>query len=283
MKHSIAIGLLLWACVPTAFAQETVRTFSWAELQKMGQSTVGEIQPGGTSGPQEQLRIDNPSENSKSVVLFDIKNPGISTFHYAVEGKIRYENVQKTSYLEMWSCFADGRRFFSRTLGESGPMQSLQGSSDWRPFTLPFFTDKKSGLPTRLIVNIVFAGRGTVFVGPLKIVQYPNGWWNGRAGGWIGGVGGSILGLLGATIGILSGLGKARRFVLVLTTTLAVLGMVSLVVGLVAVVLGQPYAVYYPLLLGGTILAAVFGGNFPMLHRRYQQIELRKMAAMDAG
>ncbi|MEN6558905.1 MAG: hypothetical protein ABFC54_12065, partial [Thermoguttaceae bacterium] len=60
-------------------------------------------------------------------------------------------------------------------------------------------------------------------------------------------------------------------------------GMVSLVVGLVAVVLGQPYAVYYPLLLGGTILAAVFGGNFPMLHRRYQQIELRKMAAMDAG
>jgi hypothetical protein len=283
MKRSVAICLLLWACVPTAFAQETVRTFSWAELKKTGQLTIGEIQSDGTSGPQDQLRIDNPSEDSKSVTLLDIKNPGISTFHYVVEGKIRYENVQKTSHLEMWSYFADGGRFFSRTLGESGPMQSLQGSSDWRPFVLPFFTDKKSGLPTRLIVNMVFAGRGTVFVGPLKIVQYPNGWWNGQAGGWIGGVGGSICGLLGATIGILSGLGKARRFVLVLTATLAVLGMVSLVVGLVAVVFGQPYEVYYPLLLGGIILAAVCGGNLPTLRRRYQQIELRKMAAMDAG
>jgi hypothetical protein len=283
MKRSIASGLFLWACVSTAFAQETVRTFSWAELKKAGQLTAGEIQPGGSSGLQEQLRIDNPSSSSKSVTLLDIKNPGIATFHYAVQGKVRYENVQGKSYLEMWNHFPNGGKYFSRTLGESGPMQSLQGSSDWRPFVLPFFTDEKSGLPTRLLINVVFAGRGTVFVGPLKIVQYPNGWWTERTAGLVGGIGGSIFGLLGGTLGILASLGKARRFVISLAATLAILGVVSLAFGAVAVVWGQPYEVYFPLLLGGILLPAVCGGNLPMFRRRYQQIELRKMAAMDAG
>ena len=57
--------------------------------------------------------------------------------------------------------------------------------------------------------------------------------------------------------------------------------MLSLIFGLIAVTLGQPYGVYYPLLLGGIILTGVCGGNLPGLLRRYQQAELRKMAAMD--
>jgi hypothetical protein len=56
-----------------------------------------------------------------------------------------------------------------------------------------------------------------------------------------------------------------------------------LLAGLVALMLGQPYGVYYPLLLGGIITAAVCGGNYPVLRRRYDQIELRKMSAMDAA
>jgi hypothetical protein len=77
-------------------------------------------------------------------------------------------------------------------------------------------------------------------------------------------------------------LGKARRFVIVLTTTLIAVGGLGLIVGLIALIVGQPYAVYYPLLLGGIILTVVCGGNLPVLLRRYRQDELRKMAAMDA-
>ena len=110
-----------------------------------------------------------------------------------------------------------------------------------------------------------------------------NPWWTDQAGGWIGGIGGSLCGLLGGLIGTLAGMGKARRFVLALTTALVVLGAVALVVGVIAWLLGQPYGVYYPLLLGGIILTAVCGGNLPGLRRRYEQIELRKMEAMDAG
>ena len=57
----------------------------------------------------------------------------------------------------------------------------------------------------------------------------------------------------------------------------------SLVAGVIALALGQPYAVYYPLLLGGIILTAVCGGIRPGLRHGYEQRELRRMAAMDAG
>jgi hypothetical protein len=146
---------------------------------------------------------------------------------------------------------------------------------------LPFFSDEKVGLPSRLVVNVAFVGRGTVELSPLALYQLRSGWWTDQTAGWIGGIGGVIVGLLGALIGVLAGLGKARRFVIAITTTLIGAGVVSLVVGLIALALGQPYAVYYTLLLGGIILTGVCGGNLPGLLRRYQQAELRKMAAMD--
>lgn len=158
MRRSITIGLLVWGCASAALSQETVRELSWTELKKSGQRAGGEIQPGGPSGPQQQLRIDNPSGDSKSVTLLEIENPGITTLHYGVEGAVRYENVQGESYLEMWSHFSDGGPYFTRTLGESGPMGHLQGSSGWRPFELPFFSDTKTGMPNTTSAEAHYRG-----------------------------------------------------------------------------------------------------------------------------
>ena len=57
----------------------------------------------------------------------------------------------------------------------------------------------------------------------------------------------------------------------------------SLVAGVIALALGQPYAVYYPLLLCGIVLTGVCGGIWPAIRQGYEQRELRRMAAMDAG
>jgi hypothetical protein len=107
-------------------------------------------------------------------------------------------------------------------------------------------------------------------------------WWSDRDAGLIGGIGGSVLGLLGGLIGTLGGCGKARRFVLLLTAALTGLGVISLVIGAIALSLGQPYGVYYPLLLGGVLLPTVLGPMFFLMRWAYQQRELRKMAALDA-
>jgi len=89
------------------------------------------------------------------------------------------------------------------------------------------------------------------------------------------------MGLAGAMIGVLCGIGRGRRLVLALHGIFAGLGAIALAAGFVALWIGQPYGVWYPLVLGGGIGVAVFGGLLPVSRRSYIQRELRKMQAMD--
>jgi len=293
MRIVLTGSLLLLAWASTAMGEEVLREISWAELKKAGKLSAGEVVPAAAAGaPREALKVQNRENQPKAVQILVLADPGIGTTQYAIRGLVRYENVSPESYLEMWSYFPKGGACFSRTLGYSGPMGRLSGSADWRPFVLPVLSDEKIGTPNRLEFNVVFTGPGTVYLGPPELVQYdaaedpsraPGGWWGERTAGLVGGIAGSIFGCIGAAIGILAGLGKARRLVILLAGASLILGIASLIAGIMALALGQPYAVWYPLLLAGVILTAVIGGNLPILRRRYEQIELRKMAAMDVA
>jgi hypothetical protein len=109
-------------------------------------------------------------------------------------------------------------------------------------------------------------------------------WWTDQRGGLIGGIGGSFLGLfLGGVLGPLIGFGKARRFV---TASLIVIGVVCagmLAAGVVAISFGQPYGVYYPLLLLGGMGVFFSGLSYWTAGRKYHEIELRRMTALDAA
>ena len=281
----VAVGMiaLVWA---TAFREPSdkkiLREITWSELKKAGKLNDGKIQQGGPSMHHEPLKIENPTNQPKVVALIDLKDPGVTALSYGIQGSVRCDDVKGKSYLEMWSYFAGGGAYFSRTLGDAGVMRHLEGSSDWRPFLLPFFSDEKIGVPTQLVVNVVFVDRGTVELSPVTLYQLRPGWWSDQAGGWIGGIGGGIVGTLAALLGILVGFGKARGFVVTTTIIMIGLGVISLVAGFIALALGQPYAVCNPLLLMGIILTAVCGENLRGICRRYEQNELRKMAAMDA-
>jgi hypothetical protein len=77
-------------------------------------------------------------------------------------------------------------------------------------------------------------------------------------------------------------MGIGRRFVLPMLIAASILAGGLLVAGTVALAVGQPYAVYYPLLLGGALcgvlgIVGLVGGR-----QRYAQAELRRMQALDA-
>ena len=289
MMRLIASSLLVAVLASTAPAAETLREISWTGLRDAGQLTAGEIVPGEPEMP-EVLKIENTTNEPKSITLLEIENPGITASQYALTAKVRYDNVQGTSYLEMWNCFPSGRQHFTRTLGDSGPMMKVSGTSPWREVVLPFYITSGTERPNKLIVNMVFAGKGTVYLSPLRLQQGlsssttpPGQWWDDRTGGLIGGVAGGVFGCLGALIGILASLGKGRSFVMFLTTATALFGCGLLAVGIVAATQSQPYAVYYPLLLIGGLSAILMGSMRGILRKRYEQLELRKMEAMDAG
>ena len=101
--------------------------------------------------------------------------------------------------------------------------------------------------------------------------------------GLVGGIAGSPLGLIGATIGTLAGLGRGRRVVSALLIAMIAVGSVSLLLGIVALMLRQPYAVCYPLFLLGILSTVLGGAMFPVMKQRYHAAEFRRMQALDVG
>jgi hypothetical protein len=207
---------------------------------------------------------------------------------------VKYEHVKFPGYLEMWSYFPTGEMYFSRGQDDSGPMQWLSGSSNWRPFILPFHINDANGIrPNKLDFNVILPLQGTVYLGPLKLVQFEKGesaatssaknaWWTDRAGGLVGGIAGSVIGAIGFIIGIACWLGIARKLCFSLLGLMFAFGVISLAMFLVALIFSQPYAVYYPLLLMGILCVCLPPLSFYTgIKQRYEQIELRKMHAMD--
>lgn len=269
----ILAAALLAAFAPSAGASEPPSRVDWKETAPLSGRVVGDtvaVTSSGTGGTFPLVAIDDP------VIAGDA---------YALAGRIRYVGVTGVGFLETWSVFSDGGRYFSRTLASDGPQARISGDSDWRDFELPFYLNGPER-PVRLELSLVLPGAGRVWIGPLELTSpgaMSSAWWSDRAGGLIGGVAGSLIGITGAIVGVLVARGRGRRAVLATMAALAIIGGCLLVVGLVALARSQPYAVYFPLILGGIILVAVFGPGFRRARRAYEDAELRRMRAMDTA
>lgn len=110
-----------------------------------------------------------------------------------------------------------------------------------------------------------------------------NPWWTQQDAALLGAIGGSAIGILGALFGSLVGYfaprGKFRGFIIPFHLTLVVLGFAILAMGVTAVVLKQPYHVWYPLTLCGFIMAVVLGCLFPVVSKRFADADRRKLDA----
>ncbi len=229
-------------------------------------------------------------------LLIELPEPGISSPVYALKGMVRYQDVQGEGFLQLDNDFGAAGTFYTKSLAATGPLGKLSGSSDWRPFVLPFYAnsgdeaDDASPLPERLSLSIFLPEAGTVSIAEVALYQYATGedpmqaagqWFSDRSAGLLGGIGGALIGLWGAFIGVAAARGKARRFALGSAVALVAIGITSLAGGVVALATAQPYAVYFPLLLLGIILVVVFGIMRGSLSAQYEQHELKRMQSMD--
>jgi hypothetical protein len=108
-------------------------------------------------------------------------------------------------------------------------------------------------------------------------------WWTDQEAGLIGGIAGSVVGVLGGILGTVAGLcvprGKCKGLVYGLASLIVGVGIISLIVGVAALLLGQPYCVYYPLLLIGIVCTLLMGCGIPVIGHRYREAEHRRLDA----
>lgn len=98
-------------------------------------------------------------------------------------------------------------------------------------------------------------------------------------GGIVCGLGGALGGLLGAAAGTLAPRGKGRRWILGAMSVFVALGVAQLILGAAALILGQPFGIWYPLLLCGVLFIVVIGGLLPVVRRAYEHAEHRRIDA----
>jgi hypothetical protein len=294
MKTTLLFGLFAGFASICA-AEQILTQYDWRQVAEAGQLSQGAVV---TVDGRSAVEISNTNATPLRVRVLTIQKPPVNKTFYAILGEVKYERVRGDGYLEMWNYFPPLRpgvpegAFFSRTLGDSGEMAKLTGTSNWRRFMLPFDRTGASGPPTRLEVSVFLPGQGTVFLGPIRLVEYtgtlsealrPAGaWWSDRMAGLIGGIAGATIGCLASLLAWLATRGKARTFVVVTSSALIGLGLLSALAGVIALSFKQPYAVWFPLLLLGILLLAILPGRLRQFQKLYEQIELRKMAAMDA-
>jgi hypothetical protein len=107
-------------------------------------------------------------------------------------------------------------------------------------------------------------------------------WYDANLFAWIPGtLFGVFGGLWGTLLGVLGSQGKAKGLVVGLFWVgLAVAGAL-LVIGIAALVMGQPYGIWYGLGLPGLLGCILFPTLYPVMKRTYQLAEARRIQAKD--
>ena len=275
--------------VLTAIASTMSANITWAtdSTVNLNFSPIEEIGGRATSakGPNGEAAVEVAGgEKPSSTRLIDCDAPEFSTNRYTVRGQVKYEGVVGDGYLELINDFGGKKVYFSRTLSQFGGLKKVEGTSDWREFELPFRADPGTK-PVKLSLNLVLKGEGKVIVSEPRFSNLADSaaaWWTNQQGGIVGGFVGSLLGILGGLIGWSAAWGKSQRLTMGLCHAGIAIGCVCLATGAIAVVLQQPFQVYYPLMLTGIISVSVIGANLRTISQRFHADEFRRMQAIDA-
>jgi hypothetical protein len=102
-----------------------------------------------------------------TVCLAEVSGPDIENAMLVYKAKVKSDlQGQGTAFLEMWA-HVGGGQYFSRGMNDT-----VQGKSDWKVIQTPFMF-QKGQKPTKVTLNIVINGPGTVWVDDIVLSKEP--------------------------------------------------------------------------------------------------------------
>ncbi len=102
-----------------------------------------------------------------TVCLAEVPGPDMENAKLVYKAKVKSDlQGQGTAFLEMWA-HVGGGQYFSRGMNDV-----VQGKSDWKGIQTPFMF-QKGQKPTKVTLNIVISGPGTVWVDDIVLSKEP--------------------------------------------------------------------------------------------------------------
>ena len=109
-------------------------------------------------------------------------------------------------------------------------------------------------------------------------------WFDQQTSGMIGGIAGTFIGACGGLIGFMSGYcarkGLKKLFFGMIIFILTIC-LILFLVGITALILRQPYHVWYTFLLPGGLGGVIIATLLPLIKKRFTECELRQMQSQD--
>jgi hypothetical protein len=146
----------LFSMLKPAGPPQTIRTFSANDRT---------ITQDGVRVDADTIRIE--STESRTVRLYDVKDPGVQQCVVTYRAEMKAEKVEGRAFLEMWCSFPGRGDFFSK-----GLHQPLSGTSDWARFEIPFYL-KRGQTPDLIKLGLVVEGRGVVWMKNIELLSTP--------------------------------------------------------------------------------------------------------------
>jgi len=148
--------------VGPAVAQELKR-ISLDEASGLGL----QIQSDSTVKVEGKASIKITTKWPTTVCLAEVPGPDIENAMLVYKAKVKSDlQGQGTAFLEMWA-HVGGGQYFSRGMNDV-----VQGKSDWKTIQTPFMF-QKGQKPTKVTLNIVINGPGTVWVDNIVLSKEP--------------------------------------------------------------------------------------------------------------
>lgn len=238
------------------------------------------------------IALTNTNTDPISVTLVALPMGGIENTQIVYTASMSSTDMVGSAYLELYAVIG-GAAYFSRALNDP-----FTGTTPMRETSAPFFL--QAGQPMEAArLGVRFEGPGTVLLSHLRLVD--TGLKPGMAGdgqrlaahaGKLGQNVGGWAGIAGAALGTFTSLwaclalylalkGRGRTAVLGFTMAVAIAGVAVLIGGLWAWTEAAVWALWYPLVLLGSIAAINYAIGYLVLRYCYGRAEERRMHALD--
>lgn len=157
--------VLAAACSQNPVQPEEIGLFPVDDLEGVITRSGVEIDREITSDGNGSLRVT--ADEPVTVKLYETGDIHLEQAQLIYRARLRTEDVEGQVYLEMWCGFPGKGEFFSRAL-----QSPLSGSNEWSTQETPFLLQKGEN-PDNVKMNLVIAGKGTVWIDDIRLIMAP--------------------------------------------------------------------------------------------------------------